>query len=81
MLSLGTHGIALIASNAVVCVFGTPGSLLVCVAVATNPRLRRSSNYLLYSLAMADLMVTMICLPLDIAVLCKRTFFNDWTAQ
>ena len=71
------HGIALIITNAFVCVFGTPGNLLVCVAIVTNPCLRRSSYYLLFSLAIADLIVTIICEPLDIAVLSKRTFFND----
>jgi len=60
-----------------VCVCETPGNLLVCVAIVTNPCLRRSSYYLLFSLAIADLIVTIICEPLDIAVLSKRTFFND----
>ena len=54
-----THGVPLIATNAVVSLMGTFGNLLVCVAVATSPRLRRSSNYLLASLAIADLIVTM----------------------
>ncbi|KAJ7382574.1 Melanocortin receptor 5 [Desmophyllum pertusum] len=71
------HGIALITTNTIVGVLGTLGNLLVCVAVVTNPRLRRSSNYLLFSLAIADLIVTMVCEPLVIAILCRRTFFND----
>ena len=72
-----THGIALITTNATVCVIGTLGNLLVCFAVATNPRLRRSSNYLLFSLAIADLIVTMICEPLLLEIFGKRTFFHD----
>ena len=71
------HGVALITVNSIVGVFGTLGNLLVCVAVATNPRLRRSSNFLLFSLAIADLLVTMVCEPLVIAILGMRTFFND----
>ena len=59
-------GIALITINAVVCVFGSLGNLLVCLAIATNSRLRRNSNYLLFSLAIADLIVTLICEPLFI---------------
>ena len=72
-----TYGISLITMNTIVCIFGTLGNLLVCVAVATNPRLRRSSNYFLFSLAIADLIVTMICEPLFVAIVVKRTFFNN----
>ena len=71
------HGISLITVNTSVSVLGTLGNLLVCVAVATNPRLRRSSNYLLVSLAIADLIVTVVCEPLVVAILSKITFFND----
>lgn len=71
------HGVALITVNTIVGVFGTLGNLLVCVAVAKNPHLRRSSNYLLFSLAIADLIVTMVCEPLVVAILVKITFFND----
>ena len=53
-------GIALITINAIVCVLGSLGNLLVCLAIATNSRLRRASNYLLFSLAIADLIVTLI---------------------
>ena len=71
------HGAALITVNSIVGVFGTFGNLLVCVVVVINPRLRRSSNYLLFSLAIADLIVTMLCEPVFVAYLGKRTFFND----
>ena len=54
-----SQGIALITANGIVCVFGSLGNLLVCFAIATNPRLRRCSNYLLFSLAIADLIVTL----------------------
>ncbi|XP_027052989.1 probable G-protein coupled receptor No9 [Pocillopora damicornis] len=71
------HGIALISTNAFVGLFGTLGNLLVCLAVVIYPRLRRPSNYLLFSLAIADLIVTMACEPLVVAIFTKRTFFND----
>ena len=71
------HGVLLISTNAIVGVFGTFGNLLVCVAVLTIPRLRRPSNFLLFSLAIADLIVTMVCEPLVVAIFSKRTFFND----
>ena len=70
------HGVALITVNATVGVFGTIGNLMVCVAVATNPRLRRFPNYLLFSLAIADLIVTMLCEPFVVAIFIKRTFQN-----
>ena len=71
------HGVALITTNTLVGAFGTIGNLLVCVAVVTNPRLRRASNYLLFSLAIADLIVTMVCEPLVVAILGKITFSTD----
>ena len=71
------HGVALITVNSIVGVFGTLGNLLVCVAVVTNPRLRRFPNYLLVSLAIADLIATMLCEPLVVAIFIKRTFQND----
>ena len=75
------HGVVLITANAIVGVFGTLGNLLVCVAVVKHSHLRRSSNYLLFSLAIADLIVTMVCEPLVVAILGKITFFNDCAAN
>ena len=71
------HGVALMAVNSIVGVFGTLGNLLLCVVVTTNPRLHRSSNFLLFSLAIADLIVTLLCEPVFVVYLGKRTFFND----
>ena len=73
------HGVALITVNSIVGVFGTIGNLMVCVAVVTNPRLRRFPNYLLFSLAIADLIVTMLCEPFVIAIFIKRSFQNVCT--
>lgn len=59
---------------------GTFGNFLVCIAVLyTSPRLRRCSNYLLVSLAIADLIVTMVCEPLVVGIVAKKTFFKDCT--
>ena len=69
-------GIALITINAIVCVLGSLGNLLVCLAIATNSRLRRSSNYLLFSLAIADLIVTLICEPIVLEFISQLTFFH-----
>ncbi|XP_073246724.1 histamine H2 receptor-like [Porites lutea] len=75
------HGIALITINAIVCVLGSLGNLLVCLAIATNFRLRRASNYLLFSLAIADLIVTLICEPLLMEAIIQRIFLYDCTAS
>ena len=72
------HGIGLMAANSVGAVVGTFGNFLVCTAVLyTSPRLRRCSNYLLVSLAIADLLVTMVCEPLVVGIVAKKTFLND----
>ena len=73
------HGIPLIAINVIICVLGSLGNLLVCLAIATNSRLRRASNYLLFSLAIADLIVTLVCEPLLLKIIIQRTFFYECT--
>ncbi|XP_078368337.1 adenosine receptor A2a-like [Oculina patagonica] len=75
-LPLG-HGIALIMVNSLGAVIGTFGNILVCIAVLTSPHLRRSSNFLLVSLAIADLIVTMVCEPLVVAIVGKRALVQD----
>ena len=70
------HGIPLILVNAIVCVLGSLGNLLVCLAIATNSRLRRASNYLLFSLAVADLIVTLISEPIYLEFISRLTFFH-----
>ena len=71
------HGIPLILVNAIVCVLGSLGNLLVCLAIATNSRLRRASNYLLFSLAIADLIITFICEPVVLEYITFLTFFHE----
>ena len=51
-------------------------SVLVCLAITTNPPLRRASNYLLFSLVIADLIVTLMCEPLILEFISKLTFFH-----
>ena len=63
--------------NSIAALVGTCGNILVCIAVLTSTRLRRSSNFLLLSLAIADLVVTMICEPLVAAIVAKRAFLHD----
>ena len=76
LLPLG-HGIALMMVDSLGAVIGTFGNILVCIAVIITPHLRRSSNFLLASLAIADLIVTMVCEPLVVAIVGKRALAND----
>ena len=71
------HGIPLITVNAIVCLLGSLGNLLVCLAIATNSRLRRASNYLLFSLAIADLIITLICEPIVLEFISFLTIFHE----
>lgn len=57
---------------ALVLVFGTAaGNILVCLAIAWERRLQNVTNYFLMSLAITDLMVAMLVMPLGILTLFK----------
>lgn len=71
------HAIALVTTNSLTAVLGTFGNILVCIAVVNNPRLRRSSNFLLVSLAIADLIVTMVSAPLVGAMVVKIALTHE----
>ena len=51
-------------------------SVLVCLAITTNPPLRGASNYLLFTLVIADLIVTLVCKPLILEFISNLTFFH-----
>lgn len=71
------HGIAQITVNAMIALFGIFGNVLVCLAVVTNTVLRQSSNYLLGSLAVADLIASLICEPLFLDILIRKSLYDD----
>ena len=71
------HAIALISTNSLTAVLGTFGNFLVIVAVLTSPRLRRCSNFLLVSLAVADLIVTVACAPLLVVMVGKLSLAKE----
>lgn len=57
---------------ALVLVFGTAaGNILVCLAIAWERRLQNVTNYFLMSLAITDLMVAVLVMPLGILTLVK----------
>lgn len=47
-------------------IFGTLGNLLVCIAISLDKQLQTSTNWFLFSLAIADCLVSLIVLPLSI---------------
>ena len=71
------HGSAIMVVNTLIALLGTFGNFLVCLAVLTKPRLRRCSNIPLLSLAIADLIITVICEPLVVAMVGKITFLHE----
>lgn len=71
------HAISLMTTNSLTAVLGTFGNFLVCVAVLTSQRLRRCSNFLLVSLAVADLIITMACAPLLVVMAAKLSFTQE----
>jgi len=69
------QGTALVVVNLLLVLVGTFGNLLIIFAVLDTPQLRqRKSNFLLLSLAVADLMVTMCTQPLLVISLAFNTF-------
>jgi len=69
------EGTAIIVINLVLILVGTCGNFLIIFAVLKTPRLRqRASNFLLLSLAIADLLVTMCAQPLHAISMCFKTY-------
>lgn len=62
---------------AIVLVIGTAcGNILVCLAIAWEKRLQNVTNYFLASLAITDLMVAVLVMPLGIVTLFRGEFFG-----
>lgn len=63
---------------ALVLVLGTAaGNILVCLAIAWERRLQNVTNYFLMSLAITDLMVAILVMPLGILTLVRGEFGQD----
>ncbi|KAK6759744.1 hypothetical protein RB195_021359 [Necator americanus] len=60
----------------ILCLVGLIGNAMVCIAIATDRRLHNVTNYFLFSLALADLLVCLLVMPLSIIVEVKH---GVWT--
>uniref|UniRef100_A0A7E4ULY8 G_PROTEIN_RECEP_F1_2 domain-containing protein n=1 Tax=Panagrellus redivivus TaxID=6233 RepID=A0A7E4ULY8_PANRE len=58
------------------CAIGFIGNAMVCIAIATDRRLQNITNYFLFSLALADLLVCSIVMPLAILAEARHGY---WT--
>lgn len=57
-----------IISSIVICILGTIGNVLVVVVVYRKRKMKTVTNYFIVNLAIADLAVLLINVPLDVAV-------------
>ena len=53
---------------ATIFITGITGNVLVCLVVSRQQKLRTSTNFYIMNLAVADLAVTILCIPFDVAV-------------
>lgn len=65
----------LIAMHSIVFVVGLVGNALVCMAVYRNHSMRTVTNYFIVNLAVADLLVLLICLPPSVLWDVTETWF------
>jgi 5-hydroxytryptamine receptor 2 len=69
---LGEHNFVALLILPVLCVTGLIGNIMVCIAIWSDRRLHNVTNYFLFSLALADLLVCMVVMPLAILVEVKQ---------
>jgi len=76
------EGSAIIIINLILTLVGTCGNVLIICAVSRTPQLRQKSfNFLLLSLAIVDLLVTMVALPLHTTSMCFKTYHHSCVSK
>lgn len=65
----------IIVLSALIFFFGTTGNVFVCLSVYRNHQLRNVTNYFIVNLAVADLLVILICLPATVIWDVSLTWF------
>ncbi|KAI6205172.1 G-PROTEIN-RECEP-F1-2 domain-containing protein [Aphelenchoides besseyi] len=71
-IAAGDHNFIALFILPILCVTGLIGNVLVCIAIWSDKRLHNVTNYFLFSLALADLFVCTIVMPLAILVEVKH---------
>ncbi|KAJ8669369.1 hypothetical protein QAD02_000628 [Eretmocerus hayati] len=69
------HEWIIIGMHVIVFIVGLVGNALVCIAVYRNHQMRTVTNYFIVNLAVADLLVIVICLPPTIVWDITQTWF------
>ncbi|KAI8507432.1 Neuropeptide FF receptor 2 [Branchiostoma belcheri] len=62
----------------VIFVLGVTGNLLVCVVVIKDRSMRTVTNYFIVNLAVSDLLVMLICLPVTLWIVCVFVLVPHW---
>lgn len=68
--------IVIISVYVIIIVTAICGNLLVCLAISLNRRLRKTTNYFIFSLAISDLLTASFSMPFDVQVLLKPLGWN-----
>lgn len=70
------QGTVIIIVNSLFAVIGTFGNILIILAVLNTPQIRQKASFLLLSLAVADLLVTVLLQPLYTSSMGLKTYGN-----
>lgn len=68
----------MISLHSIIFITGLVGNSLVCLAVCRNHSMKTVTNYFIVNLAVADLLVILICLPSSVLWDVTETWFLGW---
>ena len=74
------HEWALIAAYVIVFILALAGNILVIVAVLRNPQMRTVTNYYIINLSAADILVSLICMPVTVVMDTTETWYFGYVA-
>lgn len=75
-----TGGAVLIGMNILTSLFAVTGNLLVLITVYNTPRITSSFQYFVANLAIADLIIALVCQPLLVVLILGRISFKCFTS-
>ncbi|XP_070556252.1 orexin/Hypocretin receptor type 1-like [Ptychodera flava] len=74
------HEWALISAYVVVFILALAGNILVIFAVLRNPQMRTVTNYYIINLSVADILVSIICMPITVVMDTTETWYFGYVA-